>query len=159
MQLKAFSRKAWQALDKPSREELHRAVVIGSMVQLEAAVDEERPVIAGVMINRLNRQMRLEVDATINYALQEWRPILRSEYRSVDSPYNTYLVDGLPPGPICSPSFSSIKAAMNPKEHRYIFYVAIPGSGGRHAFSETYEEHNRNIQRRNELRKRLRESE
>jgi UPF0755 protein len=159
MQLQAFSRKAWQPLGKPDRDELHRAVIIGSMVQLEAAIDEERPVIAGVMINRLNRPMRLEIDATINYALQEWRPLLRSEYRSVDSPYNTYLVNGLPPGPIGSPSFASINAAMNPQQHRYIFYVAIPGSGGRHAFSETYEEHNRNIQRRNELRKRLRESE
>lgn len=143
-QLAAFQKKVWEPLGEP--KELHRAVVIGSMVQLEAALDEERPKIAGVIENRIAKKMRLQIDATVNYAMQEWRPLLRSEYASVKSPFNTYLIAGLPPGPICSPTAASIEGALKPDTHPYLYYVAMPERY--HLFSASYDEHLRNIQKR-----------
>ncbi|MCW5943661.1 MAG: endolytic transglycosylase MltG [Fimbriimonadaceae bacterium] len=143
-QLAAFQKKVWEPLGEP--KELHRALVIGSMVQLEAALDEERPKIAGVIENRIAKKMRLQIDATVNYALQEWRPLLRAEYASVKSPYNTYLIPGLPPGPICSPTVASIAGALHPDKHDYLYYVAMPERF--HLFSSDYGEHLRNIQKR-----------
>lgn len=143
-QLAAFQKKVWEPLGEPKG--LHRAVVIGSMVQLEAALDEERPKIAGVIENRIAKKMRLQIDATVNYAMQEWRPLLRSEYSSVKSPFNTYLTAGLPPGPICSPTAASIEGALKPDVHPFLYYVAMPERY--HLFSSTYEEHLRNIQKR-----------
>ncbi|MBW7929343.1 MAG: endolytic transglycosylase MltG [Fimbriimonadaceae bacterium] len=143
-QLKAFETKVYQALDKP--KDLHRAVIIGSMVQLEAALDEERPRIAGVIENRLRLGMRLQIDATVNYGLQVWRPLLASEYQSVKSPYNTYRIAGLPPGPICSPTVASISGALKPETHDYLYYVAMPDRY--HLFSTRYEDHLANIRKR-----------
>lgn len=136
-QLRAFEEKVWEGLGKP--EDLERAVIIGSMVELEVMKDEERPIVAGVIENRLRLGMRLQIDATILYGLQEWRRLTFDDYRNVDSPYNTYRVDGLPPGPICSPSLKSIEAALNPAEHDFLFYVAMPD--GTHIFTRTYAEH------------------
>lgn len=143
-QLQTFERKVYEALGRP--EDLHRAVIIGSMVQLEAALDEERARIAGVIENRLRIRMRLQIDATVNYGMQEWRPLTYRDYREVDSPFNTYRVNGLPPGPICSPTVASIRGALEPETHDYLFYVAMPER--HHLFSRTYEEHLRNVQRR-----------
>jgi len=144
MQLRNFQRRIWDGLEKP--KDLHRAVTIGSLVELEVARDEEREVVAGVVENRLAKGMRLQIDAAINYGLQVWRPLLRSEYQSVDSPYNLYRVDGLPPTPICSPTVKSISAALKPAKHPYFYYVALPD--GRSLFSATYPEHLQNIERR-----------
>ncbi|HEY0868310.1 MAG TPA: endolytic transglycosylase MltG [Fimbriimonas sp.] len=149
-QLKTFEKKAWNELGKPKN--LHRLVTVASMVQMEVAKDEERAKVAGVIQNRLNRNMRLQIDATINYALQKWRPLTLADYREVESPYNTYLVDGLPPGPICSPSFKSIEAALKPSEHRYLYYVANPQTN-EHMFAPTYQEHLRNVARRKRIAK------
>ncbi len=143
-QLKAFESKVFNALGKP--ENLHRAVIIGSMVQLEAALDEERPRIAGVIENRIRLGMRLQIDATVNYGLQVWRPLLVSEYQSVVSPYNTYRIAGLPPGPICSPTVASIAGALKPESHDYLYYVAMPDRY--HLFSTRYEDHLANIRKR-----------
>jgi UPF0755 protein len=145
-QLQTFQRKVWEPLGKPKN--LHRLVTIASMIELEVQVNEEREIVAGVIENRLRLGMPLQIDATINYALQEWRPLLRSEYRSVKNPYNTYLARALPPGPICSPSFRSVQAALNPARHDYLYYVALPT--GYHLFARDYATHNRNIERRRE---------
>jgi UPF0755 protein len=148
-QLENFERKVMPLIDDP--RDLNRILTIASMVELEAALDEERPVIAGVIENRIRRNMRLQIDATVLYALGEWRTLTYADYRSVDSPYNTYMADGLPPGPICSPSVASVKGALEPAEHNYLYYVAYP-TGGAHMFAQTYDQHRANIRKRNELR-------
>jgi UPF0755 protein len=102
--------------------------------------------VAGVIENRLRRGMPLQIDATVNYGMQEWRPLKVSEYRSVRSPYNTYLIPGLPPGPICSPTAKSIAAALQPARHDFLYYVAMPD--GKSVFSRTYPEHLANVARR-----------
>lgn len=135
-QLKAFEEKVVKPL---GTQNLERAVTIASMVELEAAKDVERPVIAGVIENRLARKQNLEIDATVLYALQEWKNLGPGVVRTVKSPYNTYLHPGLPPGPIGSPGKASIEAALNPSRHGYFFYVAKPDRT--HIFSATYAEH------------------
>ena len=122
-QLRAFETKV---VKKLGAEGLDRALTIGSMVELEAALDEERPRVAGVIENRLKKGMRLELDATVLYALGEWKELGPGVVRTVKSPYNTYLNAGLPPGPIGSPGAKSIEAAMNPETHNYLFYVERP---------------------------------
>ncbi|MEJ5170666.1 MAG: endolytic transglycosylase MltG [Fimbriimonadales bacterium] len=144
-QLKTFEKRFLDGRKPPSN--LHEIVIVASMVQLEGAVDSERPRIAGVIWNRLRLGMPLQIDATINYALQEWRPLARSEYQSVRHPYNTYLGTGLPPGPIGNPSLASLQAAERPERHDFLFYVARP-EGRTHFFARTFDEHRRNIAKR-----------
>lgn len=137
-----FVRRFW----KPYRGEIERSpfslrelVTIASMVQWEVKMDEERPIVAGVIINRLKRGMKLEIDATVLYALgQRKRRVLYRDL-DVDSPYNTYRRKGLPPGPICSPGLQSLLAALRPADVPYLYYVAR--GDGYHIFSRTYEEH------------------
>ncbi len=143
-QLRAFEKKVWLSLGKP--DDLHRAVIVGSLVELEVARDDERPIVAGVIENRLARNMPLQIDASVLYGMGVWKELTREEIRTSDSPFNTYRYRGLPPGPICSPSVASVRAALNPASHRYLYYVAMPE--GYHLFSETYDQHLKNIVRR-----------
>lgn len=143
-QLKAFEKKVWVALGKPKN--LHRAVIIGSMVEREAKLDQDRPLIASVIENRLKRNMPLEIDATILYAQQDWHEPSIRELRQTISPYNTYLNKGLPPGPICSPGVKSIDAALHPAKSDFLFYVAMPD--GSSLFAKTLAEHNANVAKR-----------
>lgn len=143
-QLQNFEKKVLEGKEPP--EHLRRAIIIASMVELEVARDEERPIVAGVIENRLKLGMPLQIDAALLYGIQEWRALTFADYRNIDSPYNVYRHKGLPPGPICSPTVKSIRAAMNPANHNYLYYVALPE--GRHLFSATYDEHLRNIGRR-----------
>ena len=132
---------------------LHEVLTLASIVEREAVRDDERPVIAGVYLNRLAIPMKLQADPTVQYALgyqpdkrQWWKsPVSLDEYSQVDSPYNTYLHDGLPPGPIAAPSLKSILAVLAPAQHDYLYFVAEPGGTGRHAFARTYEEHLKNV--------------
>ena len=134
---------------------LHQALTLASIIEREAIVDEERPMIAGVYLNRLARKMKLQADPTVQYAMgyqpdtgRWWKtPMNLDEYASADSPYNTYLYSGLPPGPIASPSLKSILAVLEPAKHDYLYFVAEPGGTGRHAFARTYEEHLKNVER------------
>ncbi|MGQ9711074.1 MAG: endolytic transglycosylase MltG [Desulfotomaculales bacterium] len=122
---------------------LHDAVTIASLVEREAKLDSERPVISGIIQNRLRRQMPLQIDATVVYALgrQPNRGVVTYQDLTVDSPYNTYLYTGLPPGPIASPGRKSLLAAVSPAATPYLYYVAKPD--GSHAFACTLDEHNR----------------
>ena len=149
MQLEAFARKVWDPMNHPTN--LARAVKVASMVELEVKFDNERPVVAGVIENRLKQGMPLQIDASINYGLQVWRPLAVSEYKTVQSPYNLYLHKGLPPTPICSPSEKSVFAALNPAKHDFLYYVAMPG--GVSVFAATYEEHLKNVHTRREAMK------
>ncbi len=143
-QLRNFEKRVWVGMKEPKN--LHRTIIIASMVEMEVARDEERDDVAGVIENRLKKGMRLQIDAAINYGMQKWRPLTYDDYRNVDSPYNLYRVDGLPPGPICSPTIKSIEAAIHPADHDHFFYVALPS--GESLFSETYAEHLRNVKKR-----------
>jgi UPF0755 protein len=124
---------------------MHKVVALASIVEGEAVLDGERPVIAGVYLNRLRIGMRLEADPTIQYVIPGGpRRLLYSDLR-FESPYNTYRHYGLPPGPVNNPGGASIVAVLNPARHNYIFFVAN-GKGG-HWFSSTYAEHLRNVKR------------
>jgi len=124
---------------------LHQAVTIASLVEREAKVEEEKPLIAGVIYNRLSCNMPLQVDATVQYALGANKPQLSYKDLEVDSAYNTYLMQGLPPGPIAVPGRSSLLAAVHPVVTGDFYYVAKPD--GSHAFARTLAEHNANKER------------
>ncbi len=122
-------------------------VTLASIVEKEVRWDDERSVVAGVYWNRLQRDMLLQADPTVQYALGE--PRARLLYRDIDSvadhPYNTYTQQGLPPGPIASPGAASLHAALRPADHEYIFFVAR--NDGSHEFTRTLREHNNAINR------------
>ncbi|MFO7634626.1 MAG: endolytic transglycosylase MltG [Caldilinea sp.] len=134
---------------------LHEVLTVASIVEREAVVPEERPAIAAVYLNRLAIGMKLDADPTVQYAMgyqpatgQWWKtPVFLEEYGGVDSPYNTYLYTGLPPGPIAAPGLSSIRAVLYPEKHDYLYFVAIPDGSGRHVFAETFPEHEENVRR------------
>ncbi len=117
----------------------YQAVIVASLIEREAVVDEERPLVAAVIYNRLRAKMRLQIDATVQYALPEWKEVLTYEDLKVDSPYNTYQHAELPPAPICNPGLKSIIAALQPADVDYLYYVAT-GEGGRHFFTADYQE-------------------
>ncbi|WP_248309293.1 endolytic transglycosylase MltG [Bosea sp. AK1] len=124
-------------------------VILASIVEKETGRADERPRVAGVFINRLNQKMRLQSDPTIVYGLVGGkgtlgRPIQRSEIRQA-TPYNTYVINGLPPGPIANPGRAAMEAVVNHSRTKDLYFVA-DGSGG-HAFAETLEQHNRNVGR------------
>lgn len=141
----------WERRDEDlpieTKEEL---VTLASIVEKETGRADERPRVAGVFINRLREGMRLQSDPTIIYGLfggegrPEDRPIYRSDIEE-PTPYNTYTIDGLPPGPIANPGRASLEAVANPSETEDLYFVA-DGTGG-HAFAETLEEHNENVAR------------
>ena len=118
---------------------------LASIVEEEATYADEYPIVAGLYINRLNRGMRLEADPTVKYAVGDasLRRIL-FKHLEVESPYNTYKVDRLPPGPIRIPSTSAINATLSPTQHNYIFMCAKDDLSGRHNFAVTHAEHARN---------------
>lgn len=117
----------------------HNLVTIASLVEAEAKFDEERPLIAAVIYNRLSKNMKLQIDATVQYALPERKPSLSSQDLKVESPYNTYLHMGLPPGPICNPGLRSIQATLNPAPVNYLYYV-LTDQTGKHSFTDSYQE-------------------
>ncbi|HSV72494.1 MAG TPA: endolytic transglycosylase MltG [Chthonomonadales bacterium] len=122
-----------------SGRSLHEVVTIASIIEREARVPEERARIAGVVENRLRKRMRLQICATVLYALGEHRERVLYRDLLVDSPYNTYRHAGLPPGPIASPGLACILAALRPERHGYLYYVAMPD--GSHLFTRTQSDH------------------
>ena len=136
----------------------YEVLTLASIVERETALPQERPIVASVFLNRLdpaNGEIYLKADPTVQYAMgyqsdtgQWWKsPVRLEEYDQVDSPYNTYLYPGLPPGPIASPGLDSIMAVLQPAETDYLFFVCRRPrcEGGEHVFAETYEEHLQNV--------------
>lgn len=135
--------------------DLYAVLTLASIVEREAVLPAERPAIAAVYLNRLAAGMKLEADPTVQYAMgyqpatgQWWKtPVFLEEYSGVISPYNTYIYQGIPPGPIASPGLDSIRAVLNSDQHNYFYFVATPDGSGGHVFAETYDEHLVNVQR------------
>jgi UPF0755 protein len=151
-----FERK-YRELNGPANpEEKKRIVILASMLEREGKTDQDRPVIAGILNNRLTKQTEaaglLQVDATVQYALNEtrlntntWWPSPRPQDLQIESVYNTYKNPGLPPAPICNPGVSALKAAINPQENNYVYY--IHDNSGQAYYARTLVEHNQNIAR------------
>ena len=146
--------EAWaNRVDGLPIESPEEALILASIIEKETGVPEERRTVASVFINRLNRGMRLQTDPTVIYGVTEGRGTLgrglrQSELRR-ETPWNTYVIDGLPPTPIANPGLASIEAALDPEQTDLIYFVA-DGSGG-HAFARTLDEHNENVARWREI--------
>jgi UPF0755 protein len=142
MMLANFGRK-WTALfaDEALSKDMsiEKTIIIASMIEREAQKAEERRLISGVIKNRLDDNMLLQICATVLYCTNQEKTVLTYQDLETDSPYNTYKYSGLPPGPISCPGSASIKAALEPSPHDYYFYVAK--GDGSHYFSKTYQEH------------------
>jgi UPF0755 protein len=124
---------------------LYDAMIIASLIERETRVDDERELVASVIYNRLAEGTPLQIDATVLYALGEWRERVLFEDTEIDSPYNTYNVTGLPPTPISGFGQASFRAALAPAETPFRYYVLTPECDGRHVFAETLAEHNTNV--------------
>lgn len=133
---------------------IHQIVTLASIIEREAVIPAERPLMAGVFYNRLREGMLLQTDPTVQYAIATeqpgsrelygwWKTTLTAEDLEIDSPYNSYKYAGLPPGPICNPGIASLMAALEPTPTDYLYFVARPD--GSHAFARTLEEHNANV--------------
>ena len=125
-----------------------QAVTLASIIEKETGVPDERPKVAAVMVNRLRQHIRLQSDPTIIYGLTRGKPLgrgIRASELTGYTPYNTYLIDGLPPTPICNPGRASLAAALDPAHTADLYFVA-DGTGG-HAFSATLEQHQKNVDR------------
>ncbi|MCB9377439.1 MAG: endolytic transglycosylase MltG [Holophagales bacterium] len=143
-----FEREVRPLRPDDDRRSLRELVILASLVEKEAKLDSERPLIASVYANRLARGIGLYADPTIIYGLKlegRWDGNLRRRDLEADSPWNTYRVPGLPPGPICSPGVASLAAAAVPADAPYLYFVSR--NDGSHVFSETLAEHNRNVDR------------
>ncbi|MGB4592398.1 MAG: endolytic transglycosylase MltG [Coriobacteriia bacterium] len=117
----------------------HDVVIVASMIEREARIAKERPLVSSVIYNRLRKKMKLEIDATIEYIVPGTRPRLLNRHLKIDSPYNTYMYAGLPQGPISNPGLSSLQAAAHPADTEYLYYV-LTGKDGSHTFTVTHEE-------------------
>ncbi len=134
---------------------LNEVVTLASIVEGESGIDEERPVIAGVYWNRLKKHMKLEADPTVQYVIPNGPRRLLYEDLRFDSPYNTYVNTGLPPGPINNPGKRSIVATLYPEKHAYLYFVAT-GVGGHH-FSKNYIEHQKAVKSFRRVRREMRQ--
>ncbi len=142
--------KAWQErVDGLPFDTPEEALILASIVEKETGVPDERRRVASVFVNRLQRGMRLQTDPTVIYGITKGQGVLgrglRQSELSGETPYNTYVIDGLPPTPIANPGAASIEAVMNPDDTEFIYFVA-DGTGG-HAFAVTLSEHNDNVAR------------
>lgn len=147
-----FSQKVDQNLLVSKKLTADEIIALASIIEREAKTNEERPTIAGILLNRLNAGIALQVDATVQYAkgydaaTDSWWPqVAPQDYQRVKSPFNTYLHPGLPPGPIANPGIESIRAATNPADTSYLYY--LHDSEGKIHYAKNIEEHNANIRK------------
>jgi UPF0755 protein len=139
-------------LEKAKAQNLtpEQAAIMASIVDGETRFEDEKPMVAAAYLNRLKRNIRLQADPTVQFALMDiekthaFRRLFNRDYET-PHPYNTYMNDGLPPGPICMASTTSIDAVLNPADNNYIYFCAKPDNTGKHNFAETYEQHLVNV--------------
>ncbi|KUL97885.1 4-amino-4-deoxychorismate lyase [Fusobacterium nucleatum subsp. nucleatum] len=136
--LKEFLKK-FPVENYPDKDEFYQKLIMASILEREAAVESEKPLMASVFYNRIAKNMTLSADSTVNFVFNYEKKRVYYKDLEVDSPYNTYKNKGLPPGPICNPTVSSVNAAYNPADTEYLFFVTK--GGGEHFFSKTYKEH------------------
>jgi UPF0755 protein len=130
----------------------HHILILASIVEKETGAGHERPRIAGVFHNRLQRKMRLQSDPTTIYGIyQDYKGNLKKSHLKMRTPYNTYRIRGLPKGPISNPGLTAIKAALKPEQHKYLYFVSR--NDGTHLFSSTYKEHLKGVQKFQKMRK------
>lgn len=134
---------------KTSKLSTEEIVTLASLVEREAKHDVDRPIVAGVILNRLALGMKLDIDATIQYAKGKtdgkwWKPITQADY-TMNSPYNTYVINGLPPAPISNPGLSSLEAVVKPADSEYLFYIT--DKNGVNRYGKTFAEHQANIEK------------
>ena len=113
-------------------------MIVASLIEKEATTASDRAAVAAVIYNRLKKKMSLGLDVTVRYAVNKWTEPLTDADLKVDSPYNTRVVKGLPPGPICNPGVTSINAALNPAAVEYLYFIA--DANGKMSFTATYNE-------------------
>jgi UPF0755 protein len=135
-----------------AEERMYDVLIIASLIEREVRVPEERPTVSSVIANRLAEDQRLQIDATVLYANGEAGTRVLNSDTSVDSPWNTYEVTGLPPTPIAAPGEAALEAAARPADTDYQFYVVCDFDTGQHAFAQTFEQHERNRARYREIR-------
>ncbi len=131
---------------------MEKVITLASIVEKETGCASERPIIASVFLNRLRKKMRLESDPTVIYGLQDFDGNLKKQHLSQKTAYNTYVIRGLPPGPIASPGFEALKAVLFPAETNYLYFVSK--NDGTHFFSQTYAEHSEAVKRYQKNRRR-----
>ncbi|MFC0235558.1 endolytic transglycosylase MltG [Fictibacillus phosphorivorans] len=124
----------------------YEMITLASIIEQEALLNEEKRRIAGVFVNRLEEEKKLQSCSTVQYLLEKPKATLRRKDIKIKSPYNTYINKGLPPGPISSPDLSSLKAAADPEKHNYFYFVAKQDGTWSHYFSKTYKEHRKYTQ-------------
>jgi UPF0755 protein len=157
LMLRMFSQRVGQAIRSPRDSKLspHQVLTLASIVEREARQASERPTIASVYLNRLEAGIPLQADPTVQFAIATrdgpaaatynyWRDLSPADLE-LDSRYNTYLVSGLPPGPICNPGEASIRAVIDPARTDYLYFVATTDGSGTHLFARTLAEHNLNV--------------
>lgn len=144
-QMVAKTEEVMATITPPPDLDLYETLVMGSLIEREARLPEEQRVISAVMHNRLAAPMRLQIDATVLYALGGHKERVLYEDLEVDSPWNTYRVEGLPPTPISGAGRAAIEAAANPTDDDYLYYVVSDPQTGAHAFARTAEEHEANV--------------
>jgi UPF0755 protein len=131
---------------------MEKVVTLASIVEKETGCASERPIIASVFLNRLQKRMRLESDPTVIYGLKDFDGNIKKKHLSQKTPYNTYVIRGLPPGPIASPGFEALKAVLFPANTNYLYFVSK--NDGTHFFSKTYAEHRNAVKRYQKNRRR-----
>ncbi|MCE5335185.1 MAG: endolytic transglycosylase MltG [Desulfobacteraceae bacterium] len=141
----------WETRLKEVGRPLDDVIILASMIEKEAVIDSERPIIAGVFYNRLRINMPLQSDPTAVYDIPNFSGPVTAAHLTRQSPYNTYQIKGLPPGPICNPGARSISAALNPQKVPYIYFVS--NNDGSHQFSVTAEEHRKAVSRYYDLKR------
>ena len=145
--IKRWKKIVADSLYEQSNEEelsLQEVMTLASLVEAEAKLPQERDTIAGLYLNRLQIKMKLDADPTVQYGLHLTRPITHDDLK-IPTSYNTYLNNGLPPGPICSPGAASVRATLHPAQHKYLYFVARRDGSGGHYFSRTLGDQSRMI--------------
>lgn len=136
---RVFTKEYYERAEELNMD-INEVLTIASLIERETQVNDERAIVSSVIRNRLAAGMPLQIDATVQYALGEQKDRLSYEDLKINSPYNTYKINGLPPGPICSPGAESIHAALYPADTKYLYYVLKPELNGTHNFAVTYDE-------------------